>query len=72
MLNSKQRARLRSYASTIDATTIIGKDGLTDNVLEQIDKQLFDTVKLVLEKNMAERHIRGGIATKNKFKTQAF
>jgi len=41
MLNSKQRAKLRSYASAIDATTIIGKDGLTDNVLEQIDKQLF-------------------------------
>lgn len=41
MLNSKQRAKLRSYASTIDATMIIGKDGLTDNLLEQIDKQLF-------------------------------
>ena len=40
MLNSKQRAKLRSYASTIDATMIIGKDGLTDNLLEQIDKQL--------------------------------
>ncbi len=41
MLNSKQRAKLRSYASSIDATMIIGKDGLTDNILEQIDKQLF-------------------------------
>ena len=41
MLNSKQRAKLRSYASNIDATMIIGKDGLTDNILEQIDKQLF-------------------------------
>ena len=41
MLNSKQRAKLRSYASTIDATMIIGKDGLTDNLLEQIDKQLY-------------------------------
>ena len=40
MLNSKQRARLRSYASTIDATTIIGKDGLTENVLAQIDREL--------------------------------
>ena len=40
--------------------------------LLQIDKQLFDKVKIVLGKNMAERHIRGGIATKNKFKTQAF
>lgn len=39
--------------------------------LFEIDKQLFDKVKVVLEKNMAERHIRGGIATKNKFKTQA-
>ena len=41
MLNSKQRAKMRSYASTIDATMIIGKDGLTDNVLDLIDKQLF-------------------------------
>ena len=39
--------------------------------LLQIDRQLFDKVKTVLNKNMAERHIRGGIATKNKFKTQA-
>jgi len=39
--------------------------------LFEIDRQLFDKVKVVLEKNMAERHIRGGIATKNKFKTQA-
>ena len=40
MLNSKQRARLRSIASTIDATTIIGKDGLTETVLAQIDREL--------------------------------
>lgn len=39
--------------------------------LLQIDRQLFDKVKTVLNKNMAERHIRGGIATKNKFKAQA-
>lgn len=40
MLNSKQRANLRSQASTIAATTIIGKDGLTDTVLAQIDREL--------------------------------
>lgn len=40
-MNSKQRAKLRSLASTIDATTIIGKEGLTDTVLAQIDSQLF-------------------------------
>lgn len=40
MLNSKQRANLRSLASTIPATTIIGKEGLTDTVLAQIDREL--------------------------------
>lgn len=41
MLNSKQRAKLRSIASTISPTTILGKEGLTETVLDQIDKQLF-------------------------------
>ena len=41
MLNSKQRAKLRSLASTFDAMIMIGKDGLTDNILEQIDRQLY-------------------------------
>ncbi len=40
MLNSKQRANLRGQASVIDATTIIGKDGLTETVLAQIDREL--------------------------------
>ena len=40
MLNSKQRAKLRSIASTISATTIMGKDGLTETVLAQIDREL--------------------------------
>ncbi len=40
MLNSKERAKLRSYASKLDATVIIGKDGLNDNVLTLIKKGL--------------------------------
>ena len=40
MLNSKQRAKLRSLASNISPTTIVGKDGLTDTVLAQIDREL--------------------------------
>ncbi len=32
------------------------------------DPQLYKEVKAVLEKNKSERHIRGGMATKRKYK----
>ncbi len=35
--------------------------------LKGIDKKLFSEVREVLNKNLSERHIRGGIATKNKY-----
>lgn len=35
--------------------------------LESIDKELFAMVREVLNKNLSERHIRGGMATKNKY-----
>ena len=35
--------------------------------LEEIDPLLAADVKVVLEKNKAERHIRGGIATKKMY-----
>ncbi len=35
--------------------------------LKEIDKTLYEQVKKVLKKNLAERHIRGGIATRNKY-----
>ncbi len=36
--------------------------------LAQIDPALCDRVKKVLDKNKKERHIRGGMATKRKYK----
>ncbi len=36
--------------------------------LKTIDYELYKKVKTVLDKNLEERHIRGGIATKNKYK----
>lgn len=38
--------------------------------LKRLDPSLYGQVKTVLEKNKAERHIRGGIATKRKYLEQ--
>ncbi|WP_350343516.1 sporulation transcriptional regulator SpoIIID [Proteinivorax tanatarense] len=35
--------------------------------LPEINKELAEKVRKILEKNKKERHIRGGIATKNKY-----
>lgn len=35
--------------------------------LEDIDKNLYHEVRSILQKNLSERHIRGGMATKNKY-----
>lgn len=35
--------------------------------LRYIDEDLFERVRLVLDYNLSERHIRGGIATKEKY-----
>ncbi len=35
--------------------------------LKYIDEVLFEEVRLVLEHNLSERHIRGGLATKEKY-----
>lgn len=38
--------------------------------LEQINRPLYLSVKEILDLNKAERHIRGGIATRNKYKSR--
>ena len=35
--------------------------------LRQIDRLLYEKVRLVLEQNKAERHLRGGDATRRKY-----
>ena len=36
--------------------------------LKRVDRVLFDKVRLVLENNFEEKHLRGGLATKIKYK----
>lgn len=35
--------------------------------LKSIDPELYSKVRIILDNNKAQRHIRGGIATKNKY-----
>ncbi|KUO72181.1 MAG: RNA-binding protein [Clostridia bacterium BRH_c25] len=57
MLNSKQRAYLRGLGNTLEPTLLIGKGGLNDNMLVDIDRALEarELVKIkVLNNSMAD------------------
>jgi len=64
---------ITQYKATVRATA--GKFGISKSTvhkdvserLKHIDPVLYSDVKSVLEQNKAERHIRGGIATKRKY-----
>lgn len=48
----------------------VSKSTVHKDVSERIrdyDEELYERVRKVLDKNLQERHIRGGIATKNKY-----
>lgn len=53
MLNSKQRAALRSMANTIDPIFWIGKDGIGGNMAEQVSGALEtrELIKLAVQEN---------------------
>ena len=40
MINSKQRAYLRSMANHIDTIVHVGKDGISENLVKQLDEAL--------------------------------
>lgn len=53
MITSKQRAYLRSLGNTIKPILQIGKDGINDNLIKQIDDALEarEIIKLTVLKN---------------------
>ena len=40
MLTSKERSELRAQANAIDTTLIVGKDGVTENIIAEADRLL--------------------------------
>jgi len=65
-MDSKTRAKLRGIASTISPTVIIGKDGVTENVIKQISMDLDarELVKItVLENDIDYKQLLNELAT---------
>ena len=66
-MDSKTRAKLRSIASTIQPTVIIGKDGATENVVKQINMDLDarELIKItVLENDVNYKELLNELAGK--------
>jgi RNA-binding protein len=40
MLNSKQRSYLKAQANALTGTIFIGKEGITDNLIKQLESEL--------------------------------
>ena len=55
MIDKKTRITLRSIASTIKSTVWIGKDGVTPNLLKQLEEDLFnhELVKITVQESIS-------------------
>ncbi len=64
---------IRDTGATVrQAATVFGISKSTVHIdvtkrLHELDRSLYDEVERVLQENKAERHIRGGNATKEKY-----
>ncbi len=54
MIDKKIRIKLRSIATSIKSTLWVGKDGFTENVLKQIEEELFnhELVKITIQETL--------------------
>lgn len=65
----ENQATVRSAAKAFG----ISKSTVHKDIAERlyhINHSLYEQVKLILEVNKAERHIRGGLATRNKYRNK--
>ena len=65
----ENRATVRAAAERFGVSKSTVHKDMTER-LRQIDRLSYEKVRLILEQNKAERHIRGGNATKRKFNEQ--
>ena len=63
----KSKATVRKAAKKFGVSKSTAHKDVSER-LKYIDPKLYKEVKTVLEINKAQRHIRGGIATRNKYK----
>lgn len=54
MITKKDRIKLRSIASTLKPIVWVGKDGFTENVLKQIEEELYnhELIKITLQESV--------------------
>ena len=65
----ENRATVRAAAERFGVSKSTVHKDLTER-LRQLDRLSYEKVRLILEQNKAERHIRGGNATKQKYSRQ--
>ncbi len=65
----ENRATVRAAAERFGVSKSTVHKDMTER-LRQIDRLSYEKVRLILAQNKAERHIRGGNATKRKFTQQ--
>ncbi len=64
ILSSENTVRQTAFIFGISKSTVHNDVSYR---LKKIDKNLYEKVKKILDKNFQEKHIRGGISTKNKY-----
>ena len=63
------RSTVRAAAARFGVSKSTVHKDMTER-LREIDRLLYEKVRLVLEQNKAERHLRGGDATRRKYERQ--
>ena len=67
----ENKSTVRAVAAKFGISKSTVHKDITCN-LKKVNKSLYYEAKNILEQNKKERHLRGGEATKNKYKKKAF